>query len=233
MKGKLYLFPNTIGGEGGGGDRIIQELIPHISIWIVENQKAFFRFQHVQGTPIQGEVWILRESDPEFIYQVMKEIEEGKNVGMLSESGLVGVADPGTHLISAAHVRNIPVIPLPGPSSITLALAASGLPGQRFAFWGYLPTKEKKLYTFVRKLEKLSQSEAMTQIVMETPYRTPAALKSLLKTLSPNTLLVVAQNLGGLSPQIHRKFVSEWREEDEEKPLPQLPTLFLFYSNPT
>lgn len=227
MKGKLFLFPNSISTEGKGSDIIIQEIIPQISLWIIENQKALFRFQRFYNVKIDSEIWKIRENDPNFVYEAMKRIESGSHAGLLAESGLVGVADPGSQLIAAAHVRNIPIIPLPGASAITLALAASGLPGQRFAFWGYIPLKPKQLHPFIKKLEKQSYHDQMTQIIMETPYRTPQTLKLLLQILSPDTLFVAAQNVGSLSPTILRKFVAEWTKKDISH-FSQQPTLFLF-----
>ena len=138
---------------------------------------------------------------------------EGHDVGVMSEAGCPGVADPGAELVAVAHRVGARVLPLTGPSSILLALMASGLDGQRFAFHGYLPQKAPERGQRIIALEAQSRKEAQTQIFIETPYRNAAMLEDLLKSCGGETRLCIAQNIGGEGAVIQTKRISEWRNE--------------------
>jgi 16S rRNA (cytidine1402-2'-O)-methyltransferase len=151
---------------------------------------------------------------------------EGKNLGVLSESGCPGVADPGALAVKYAHQNNIQVIPLTGPSSILLALMASGLNGQHFAFHGYLPIDSKESLAAIKEFEKESRTKNQTQIFIETPYRNNQVAINLIKALSPETLLCMAVDVTGTQESISMHPVKEWKRKALE--LPKLPAVFLF-----
>ena len=151
---------------------------------------------------------------------------EGHHLGVLSESGCPGVADPGAMAVAAAHEKGIRVIPLSGPSSILLALMASGLNGQRFAFHGYLPVDKQEAAAAIRQLELESGKKSQTQIFIETPYRNNSLFENLIRTLSGTTLLCVAMDLTGSEEKISTKTVSAWLKGSH--PWPKLPAVFLF-----
>jgi len=138
-------------------------------------------------------------------------LKAGHDVGLLSEAGCPAVADPGAALVLAAHRENIPVVPLIGPSSILLALMASGLGGQRFAFHGYLPAKEPERSQQIRELEKIARRDHATQLFIETPYRSVALLDALASALAPDTLISVGADLSLPSQLIQTRSARAWR----------------------
>lgn len=154
-----------------------------------------------------------------------KWLKEGHDVGVMSESGCPGIADPGAELAQIAHSIGAKVIPLVGPSSLLLSLMASGLNGQSFAFHGYLPVKEPARSQRIKQLEQVSAKEKQTQLFIETPYRNNAMLEELLKHCQNNTRLTIAQDVSGSHEWIVTKSVAEWKKE---KPaLEKLPAVFL------
>ena len=153
-------------------------------------------------------------------------IIQGKNLGILSESGCPGVADPGALAVKYAHQNHIQVVPLTGPSSILLALMASGLNGQRFAFHGYLPIDSKESLSAIKELEKESRIKNQTQIFIETPHRNNQLATNLIKGLNPETLLCIAVDITGSQESILMHPVKEWKKKSVE--LPKLPAIFLF-----
>ena len=136
----------------------------------------------------------------------------GNNVGLLSEAGCPAVADPGAGLIRIAHQRNIRVVPLVGPSSVLLALMASGLNGQRFMFHGYLPVERNKRLIKIIQLERESVRDDQTQIFIETPYRNQRLLEALIQNCQNNTNLCIASNITLANEQIRTKTVKEWKQ---------------------
>jgi 16S rRNA (cytidine1402-2'-O)-methyltransferase len=150
----------------------------------------------------------------------------GKDMGIISESGCPGIADPGAIAVRFAHENNIQVVPLVGPSSILLALMASGLNGQQFAFHGYLPIDSKEAERAIHTLEKESRQKNQTQIFIETPYRSNSLFQLLLKTLNDDTLLCIALNLTGSNEQIKTATVKKWRTMN--KMLLKDPAVYLF-----
>ena len=139
----------------------------------------------------------------------------GHDLGLLSEAGCPAVADPGAALVLAAHRENIPVVPLIGPSSILLALMASGLGGQRFAFHGYLPAKDSERSQAIRDLEKTARRDRATQLFIETPYRSAALLDALATSLSPDTLISVGADLSLPSQLIKTRSAKSWRGQTD------------------
>jgi 16S rRNA (cytidine1402-2'-O)-methyltransferase len=154
-----------------------------------------------------------RASAPADLTPLLAPALEGRDIGLLSEAGLPAVADPGAALVAAAHASGIAVEPLAGPSSITLALAASGLHGQSFAFVGYLPTDAAERAARVRELEQRSRREGQTQIAIETPYRNAALAGALVEALQPDTRLAIACGLTLPGGWCRTRRVREWRTE--------------------
>ena len=171
-----------------------------------------------------------RHTDPEEIKHFLQPLLEGKPMGLMSEAGLPGIADPGAQVVRLAHRQGIKVEPLTGPSSIFLALMASGLNGQRFAFHGYLPVKSPELSKRLRQLEMRSRRENETQIFIETPYRNDRMLDALFKTLHPDTLLCVATDLTLETEWIATRRIAEWIKEPKPR-LHKRPAVFLFLAN--
>lgn len=142
-------------------------------------------------------------------------LKAGHDVGLLSEAGCPAVADPGAALVLAAHRENIPVVPLIGPSSILLALMASGLGGQRFAFHGYLPAKEPERSQSIRELEKAARRDRATQLFIETPYRSVPLLDALASALAPDTLISVGADLSLPGQLIRTRSAKAWRDQTD------------------
>lgn len=142
-------------------------------------------------------------------------LKSGQDVGLMSEAGCPAVADPGAELVKAAHRESIAVVPLVGPSSILLALMASGLGGQSFCFHGYLPTKEAERTQKIRELEKTARREHATQLFIETPYRSAALLEALAATLAPDTLVSVGADLGLPGQFIKTQSAKDWRGKSD------------------
>ena len=233
--GKLYLVPNTLGGELSGSippgnvDSIRQ-----LGYWIAENPKTARDFLKRVGTsaPLQS-IRIERldkNTPPAAIPDLLAPVLSGADAGLLSEAGCPAIADPGALLVRLAHAKLVHVIPLVGPSSLMLALMGSGLEGQRFNFHGYLPVAEADLLAKIRQLEIDSGTLRSTQIFIETPYRNLRLFNRLLTTLAPETMLCVACDLTLASESIITKKIREWRKASM---LVQdgRPAVFLFLSD--
>ena len=152
-------------------------------------------------------------------------LKEGYSIGILSEAGCPGIADPGADLVAIAHQKSVKVIPLVGPNSLILALMASGLNGQSFSFIGYLPVKDPMRTQRIKELETRSIKENQTQLFIETPYRNDTLLADLLKHCNPKTRLCIAQNITAVDAFIKTKTVTEWQKN---KPaLGKVPAVFL------
>jgi 16S rRNA (cytidine1402-2'-O)-methyltransferase len=151
--------------------------------------------------------------DPKAIPRCKELFKEGKTIGLVSEAGCPGVADPGQAIVALAHETGCPVRPLVGPNSILLALMASGLNGQQFKFNGYLPIEDKQREKSIQELELQSRKDQCTQLLIETPYRNNPMLKALLKCLSPNTQLCIAADLTSPSEWVATRTVVGWRKE--------------------
>lgn len=187
----------------------------------VENAKSARAFLGELGMPVRelSIVELERASDP------LRPLREGRPLGLLSEAGCPAIADPGAALVESAHREGFRVVPLVGPSSITLALMASGLEGQRFAFCGYLPRETPERERRIRQLEKRSREERETEIFIETPYRNDALLGSLVKVCAPTTALCVAADLTLPGETIRRKTIAQWRKV--EPAIGRRPAVFL------
>lgn len=229
-EGKLYLIPVPI------ADGALQTLSPDINEYtrliqhyFVENIRTARRFLRLLHSSIVIDDLQFSEIDkhngPD-IALLKKWLKDGHNIGIMSESGCPGIADPGAELVKAAQQMNVTVIPLTGPSSIILSLMASGLNGQSFCFNGYLPVKEPTRSQKMKALEQISRKENQTQIFIETPYRNNVLLDELIKNCQNSTRLCIAMNITGQDAFIKTKTIAEWKAG---KPvLEKLPAVFLF-----
>ncbi|NSW94418.1 MAG: SAM-dependent methyltransferase [Bacteroidales bacterium] len=218
MSGRIFLIPVTL-GSSDFRKTIPEEVIcitKSLRNFIVEDIRSARRHLKLIDKDFPVDEALFRElnvntPDSE-ISGLLKKVEEGADTGLMSEAGLPGIADPGSRLISLAHERNIEVIPLSGPSSIILALIASGLNGQRFSFNGYLPVNRTEREMKIRDLEKTSRS-GYSQIFMETPYRNQQMLESILNTCNNDTMLCIAADVTLPSEFIKTKKISQWKKE--------------------
>ena len=218
MNGRIYLIPVTLGGDDFL--KVIPEKVISITrqlrYFIVEDIRSARRFLRLidKEFPINDSVFFeLNEHTGESdITNYLEPIFNGSDIGVLSEAGLPGIADPGAGIIAMAHQKGITVTPLSGPSSILLALISSGLNGQNFSFNGYLPVKPAERSAKLRELEKKA-GEGYAQIFMETPYRNQKMLESLITTCHKNTLLCIAADITLPTESIRTMKISEWKRD--------------------
>ena len=230
-KGKLYLIP-TILGEGTQESTLpstILKAIKEIDVFIVENLRTARR--HIRKLDREKNIdattfYSYGKYDTLNLEQdFLPHILSGQNVGLISEAGLPCVADPGSKIVAFAHDFQIDVVPFVGPSSILLALMASGLNGQNFAFTGYLPIDKAERTKIIKQLEELVKKTGQTQIFMETPYRNNQLIETLLKTCSNNTKLCTASDITLPTENIKTKTIAEWKQTKIN--LDKKPTIFL------
>ncbi len=229
MPGTLYLIPVPI--AEGAAQTTAPEVITvsrRLQYYVAENARTARRtlrawHQHLILESIQFSE-IDKHGGPDLAI-LRKWLREGKEVGLMSEAGCPAIADPGSEFVAAAHEVGATIRPLTGPSSVILSLMASGLGGQSFAFWGYLPIKEPARGARIKELETLSKREKQTQIFIETPYRNDALLGDLLRHLASSTRLCVAQNLTSPDEKVRMTTVAQWRKE--EGGLQKSPAVFL------
>ena len=230
-KGKLYLIP-TILGEGTQESTLpstILKAIKEIDVFIVENLRTARR--HIRKLDREKNIdattfYSYGKYDTLNLEQdFLPHILSGQNIGLLSEAGLPCVADPGSKIVAYAHDFQIDVVPFVGPSSILLALMASGLNGQNFAFTGYLPIDKTERTKIIKQLEELVKKTGQTQIFMETPYRNNQLIETLLKTCSNNTKLCTASDITLPTENIKTKTIAEWKQTKIN--LDKKPTIFL------
>lgn len=222
----LVLVPNTLDARPGSGDSDLGDWLPLVTVrkaaglrhWVAENARSARAFLKAVdalvplAVPLQ-QIAIVEwprhgEADAALL---LRPALDGFDLGLLSESGLPALADPGATLVAEAHARGVPVTVLPGPSAISLAVAASGLEGQRFAFVGYVPADAPSRDARLRTLEADSRRDRATQVLIETPYRNVALLESLLRTLCGDTRLSVAVGLGTARSIVRTDAVAGWR----------------------
>ncbi|MGH8706422.1 MAG: SAM-dependent methyltransferase [Burkholderiales bacterium] len=207
----LYAIPTPLGGSAADALPASALLtVRSLRHFVVENAKSARGFLKSAGCD-PTDVQIRELNERTAIHELLQPLREGNSLGLLSEAGCPAIADPGAWLIEAAHREGIRVVPLVGPSSIVLALMASGLEGQRFAFCGYLPREKEARDRRIQQLEQRSRRERETQIFIETPYRNDALLGALLQVCSAGTLLCVASDLTLASETVATRPVSEWR----------------------
>ena len=236
MTGTLYLIPNALGeGDAAALATVLPASViartAQLGYFIGENAKTTRAFLKRVGTerPIQEiEIRELNVNTPAAgIEQLLAPILAGADAGLVSEAGCPAVADPGALLVRRAHERGIKVVPLVGPSSILLALMASGLDGQRFAFHGYLPVDAGERTRKLRELETHSRKAKETQIFIETPYRNRALFDAILAGCAPSTLVAVAVDLTLATETIVSRPVSAWKKTGGAPDLHKRPAIFL------
>ena len=234
MTGTLYLIPTTL-GERGADDVIpagVQARIRRIAYFIAENPKSARAYLKLLGSerPLQSiSIERLDHNTPvDALESLLAPVIAGDDAGLISESGCPAIADPGAPLVRRAHEQGVRVAPLVGPSSILLALIASGLESQRFAFHGYLPIKPPERDKLIRDLESRSRRNRETQIFIETPYRNPRLLSALLGACRPETLLCIASNLTLPSESVRTMRIDEWKKQAPD--LKDQPSVFLLLS---
>jgi 16S rRNA (cytidine1402-2'-O)-methyltransferase len=216
-RGTLYLLPSTLGETAPEAtlSGAVLDRIRSLRRFIAESEKsarAFLKRVGVTGPLRDLRIERLDHNTPAArLPELLAPLAAGEDAGLLSEAGLPAVADPGAGLVRLAHERGIRVAPLPGPSSILLALAASGLNGQRFAFHGYLPVDERDLAAALKDLERESRRLGQTQIFIETPYRNDRTLAAALRALAPATLVCVAAELTLPGETVRTRTVAQWR----------------------
>jgi len=218
VNGRIYLIPVTLGGDDF--QKVIPEKVIAITrqlrFFIVEDVRSARRYLRLidKQFPIDDtEFYTLNEhTGRSEIEQYLEPIKNGSDIGLLSEAGLPGIADPGAMIIALAHKKKIVVTPLSGPSSIILALISSGLNGQNFTFNGYLPVKPAERAAKLRELEKKA-GEGFAQIFMETPYRNQKMLESILATCNNDTKLCIASEITLPDEFIRTMTISEWKRD--------------------
>jgi 16S rRNA (cytidine1402-2'-O)-methyltransferase len=240
MNGTLYLIPNSLGP--GALDEVlpasVRQTTAQLDYFIAENAKTARAFLKLVSTthplekPLQEiEIRELNiNTAASDLPSLLAPLLAGRNAGLVSEAGVPAVADPGADLVRLAHQKNIQVKPLVGPSSILLALMASGLNGQSFAFQGYLPTDSGQRANRLRQLEQRSRQEKQTQIFIETPYRNEAMLEAIANHCTSSTLLTVATDLTLATETVRTQTVQIWKNEITAGRFPDFkkkPTVFL------
>lgn len=233
--GKLYLIPTTL-GEMQPEDvlpQTIKRSIDFIDHYIVENEKTARRFiksVHPDKKQAELKLSLLNKHTEESDYlKMMQPLLNGMNVGLMSEAGCPGVADPGAVIVKIAHDRGIQVVPLVGPSSILLAIMASGMNGQSFAFNGYLPIDASEKKNAIKQFEKLSQEKNQSQLFIETPYRNNKLFEDLIQVLNPSTHLCIACDITLPTEFIKTKTVNEWKKNKVD--LHKRPCIFIIHKS--
>lgn len=233
MVGTIYLIPVTLGDTDI--DRVLpaenKKIISTIKHFVVENIRTARRFlkKNDKNTDINALTFfeLNKHTTPEEIHNYLHPLFRGHNLGIMSEAGCPAIADPGSQIVEIAHQKGIKVVPLVGPSSILLALMASGFNGQSFAFHGYLPIEVTKRKQRIKQLEQRIYSEEQTQIFIETPYRNNKLLKDLSTQCNKNTKICIAINITCPDEQIITLTVKEWMHRSIN--LDKKPCIFLVY----
>lgn len=233
--GKLYLIPTTL-GEMNPEEVLpvtIKRTLDFISTYIVENEKTARRFiksVHPEKKQSELEIFVLNKHTEEQDYQeFIRPLLQGQNIGLMSEAGCPGVADPGAVIVKLAHEKGIQVIPLVGPSSILLAVMASGMNGQSFAFNGYLPIDKGEKKSALKSFEKLSLDKNQSQLFIETPYRNNKLMEDLLSILQPNTHLCIACDITLPTEYIKTYQVKDWKKQKVD--LHNRPCIFIIHKS--
>ena len=217
-KGKLYLIPTRL-GDNAPLEVLpisIKRIIESVDYYIVENEKTARRFiKKISSNKSQPSLKISILNKFTELTELPRYLDaclEGKNVGLLSEAGCPGIADPGAEIVKIAHLKDIQVVPLVGPSSILLALMASGFNGQSFCFNGYLPKEQRERVKKIKELEKRAKNLQQTQIFIETPYRNANMFEDLLKNCFTTTKLCIAVDITLPTERISTKSIEDWRK---------------------
>jgi 16S rRNA (cytidine1402-2'-O)-methyltransferase len=231
--GSLYLLPTPLGEMPASmvlpGHNL--EIVRRLRYFIAEDPRSARRFLKAAGIdfPLESiNIGVLNEhTRKEEHSPLLEPLMSGQDAGLLSEAGLPCVADPGAELVRLAHARGIRIIPLTGPSSLTLALMASGFNGQRFVFHGYLPVEPRARSRKIREMESAASKRDETQIFIETPYRNLQLFKSILTVCQPGTMLSIATDITLPGEHITTLSIEAWKQENPD--LHKRPAVFLIY----
>ncbi len=231
--GTLFLIPVPLAGEAAPKSftPFTVDCINNIKEYIVENEKTARRLLKEAGLKTAQSELVMHDYSKHNrdtgTADFFKGLQAGNDVGLMSEAGCPGIADPGAVIVEKAHRMGIKVVPLVGPSSILLALMASGFNGQSFTFHGYLPIEKADRAKRIKELENLSERNDQTQIFIETPFRNNSLLEDILKTAQPKTRLCIACDLTAATEFIHTKAIAEWQKKVPD--LHKRPAIFLIY----
>ncbi|GEP52114.1 S-adenosylmethionine-dependent methyltransferase [Flavobacterium noncentrifugens] len=240
--GKLYLIPTTLGDTTNNEQaqqnnpmdvlpQTVRRTVEFIDDYIVENEKTARKFiKSIAPEKVQATLCLSALNKHTAVSEYNKMIQpcmEGKNVGLMSEAGCPAIADPGAAIVKLAHEKGIQVVPLVGPSSILLAMMASGMNGQGFTFNGYLPIEKTEKKNVLKNLEKLSSDKNQSQIFIETPYRNNKLLEDILQALQPSTHLCVAADITLPTEYIKTLHVADWKKVTVD--LHNRPTIFIIH----
>ena len=233
--GKLYLIPTTLGDTEPLNvlPLTVKKIIEQVDIYIVENEKTARRdIKKISPGKKQASLTLFplnKFTNASELPSYLEPCKKGLNVGLLSEAGCPGVADPGADIVKLAHENNIKVVPLVGPSSILMAMMSSGMNGQSFAFNGYLPIDKTERKQEIKRLERLSFDQNQSQLFIETPYRNNKFLEDLCNTLHGNTDICVACDITLPSEYIKTMSANDWKKNNVD--LHKRPTLFIIHKS--
>jgi 16S rRNA (cytidine1402-2'-O)-methyltransferase len=229
----VYLIPSIL--DEDGMDALPAYLLPalqQIEVFFVENERSARRFlkRLWKDMEIDRYPWfVIHKAEETIMQEFLLQLKAGKQIAILSEAGCPGVADPGQLLVAAAQEAGALIKPLVGPSSILLALMASGMNGQHFQFHGYLPIDNSERTRRIKDLELLSRKECSAQIFIETPYRNHSLLDCIMKSCAPTTRLCIAVNLTGKKESIQTKSIQSWRKAIPE--INKQPAIFILQAS--
>jgi len=230
--GKLYLIPVPITEDQKLSEVLVSrdiDIVKDLEYFVSETPKIARAF--LTDLPLSRKIQEIKitqldkHTKDDGLDQLLEPIIKGENMGLISDAGAPSIADPGHRLVRVAQARGVEIIPLIGPSSIFLALMASGLNGQSFAFYGYLPKEKGRKRKKIKTLERIARNTKQTQLFMETPYKNQHMLEDILDVCEEDTYLCVAQNVMGEDEYIVTKTIREWKRE--RKTLDKTPCLFL------
>jgi len=231
--GNLYLIPTTLGNNEPLEvlPMLVKKVVEEVKIFIVENERSARRFIK-KITPRKSQsslnIFVLDKFTTELESKTfLNACLQGHHVGLLSEAGVPAIADPGANIVMQAHQNNIRVIPLVGPSSITMAMMSSGLNGQNFAFNGYLPIDKLERKKAIKELEKLSKLKNQSQIFIETPYRNEKLFSDLIRSLTPSTYLCIAVDITLSTEYIKTLTIIDWKNKSID--LHKRPSIFIIH----
>ena len=232
MAATVYLIPSLLHEEGLRSiPSHITDIVKECQVLFVENERTARRYLKTLAKEIviDDYEWFTMAVNDETANAFRKKIKEGKTIGIISEAGCPGVADPGQQLVAIAHEMNVEVKPLVGPNSILLALMASGMNGQQFKFNGYLPIQNPERNKAIKDLEAESAKKNCTQIFIETPYRNNQMFDALLTACDPSTKICIAVDLTSEKEYIKTKSVADWKKDKPD--IHKRPAIFLLYAS--
>ena len=232
-KGSVYLIPTVLAENATASiPSYVLNAVKQCSVFFAENEKTARRYLKLlwKEMVIDHYQWYtIHKAEPEVKQQFLALLKQGHQIGIISEAGCPCIADPGQLLVEAAHQINIPIHPLVGPSSILLALMASGMNGQCFQFHGYLPIEQREKRTAIKTLEADSHKKGCTQIFIETPYRNNQLIQDILHTCREETKLCIAVDITAPSESIRTKTIKEWKHSTPD--IHKHPAIFLIQSS--